>query len=1283
MGRLFVNIHSFLSKRLLVSSILFVGLFISALYFIYNTKFKEDVSSVIPRDERIDEISEVFNSSKFADRIIVNISLSDTSLVDPDALILAGQQFFDSISTDSTLIANIDYKVDESDFLSVYDFIYSNLPFYLTDEDYKTIDSFLNDSIIDERINSGYRSLISPTGVATRQYLFRDPLNIVAIAIKKLLNFQIDDNFTVHNSHIFTKDKKHLLLFIDPFFPSSNTRESSKLVELINLSRDAVTEQHPNVLIEGYGGTIVSVENSSQVKRDIITTVSISILYLTLLFWFFFRRIRIIVFLFVPVLIGVVFSLVLLSWIVGEVSVISLGIGAILFGVSIDYSLHLFTHNKLTNSFIETIKKVSGPILLSSITTASALLCIYVLKSEALKQFSLFATFGIVFSALSALIILPFLSKKITYQKVNTTTKLFENIVNHDFHKRKLLITFIILFSVGLAFFVKDIRFNSDISSLNYQSAEVTRAEQNLNAISSEANRGVFIFTHAESLEKALLIAEENRPFVQSLLDQGYITSVTGVTDLIMSRKVQQERIDTWNAFWTSEKRQRLRESIIQISSNYRFKDYAFNAFFDLLNKNFELLELDEFEVISDAFLSNYINTTGDQYYVASVLKVDSDGKTKLIDRLLTNKEVLVFDKQLFVNRLLEILKDDFNKLSMLSIVVVFLILLIFFGRIEIATITFVPILIGWLWTLGLMGLLGIEFNIFNIIISSFIFGIGLDYSIFLVSGLIDDYKYGNKPILPYKLSIFVSALTTIGGFGVLIFAKHPAIKSIASVSIIGVFSVLIVSFTLTPLLFNALINNNNVKRIQPIVLTNAIVSIGTFLIFLLGSLSMTLTLPLTYLIPLKRIHKKALMCWMISKFSALVVNMNVTIKRDYIDKKKLDFSKPCVIIANHQSHLDLCLLLMLNPKIIVFTNKWVWNNVFYGFVIRYAEYFPAYKGIDDGFDQIKRKVGEGYSILIFPEGKRTLNGNINRFHQGAFSVAHELNLDIQPIMIHGAFYCLPKHEFFLKSGRIALKFFDRITPKPIETDHGFTFKQQTKDVTAFYRTEFEKLRLQQETPDFFKQKLIHQYIFKGPVLEWYLRVKIRLEEDYRFLNNIIPLKAKVVDLGCGYGFLAYMLRMVSKNRSVLGIDYDEEKIEIANNVPAKDEGIDFKVMDITEQDLPKGEVYIMNDVLHYMPEDIQIKVITNCIENLPEKGMIIIRDADSDLKERTKFTRFTEIQSTRIFKLNRTKYKLAFISGKLIKNLADSHGLTCEVYDLSRLTSNITYVISKARKHE
>ncbi|MFT3739397.1 MAG: 1-acyl-sn-glycerol-3-phosphate acyltransferase [Breznakibacter sp.] len=685
------------------------------------------------------------------------------------------------------------------------------------------------------------------------------------------------------------------------------------------------------------------------------------------------------------------------------------------------------------------------------------------------------------------------------------------------------------------------------------------------------------------------------------------------------------------------------------------------------------------FREIIDAFLKNYINRSGEEYYVATVLKVKDGGKPQLISRLMTNPDVVVFDQQLFVNKLLDILNENFNKLSTLSMAVVFGMLMLYYGRIELALVTFIPISLGWLWTVGLMGLFGIEFNIFNVIISSFVIGLGLDYSVFMVSGLIDDYKYGQAPLERFKISVFMSALTTVGGFGVLIFARHPAIKSIASVSVIGLAAILTITFIITPTLFRILVNSGSRRRIQPIVLSNALLSIGTFLLFLAGALIMTLHIPLLMVAPVKRRRKKHAISSIICFFSKLIVAVIFPIRKRMIDTHKLDFSKPSVIISNHQSHLDLVLLLMQHPRIIVFTNKWVYNNIFYGAIIRFADYYPAYKGIEDGFDKIRQKVADGYSILIFPEGKRTLDGGINRFHQGAFSVAHELGLDIQPVMIHGAYDCLPKTDFFLKSGQVTFKCFDRITPMPEETGHGITFRKQAKEVTAFYREAYSQLRTEVETPAYFRKMLVHQYLYKGPVLEWYMRVKLHLEKDYQFFNSIIPRKANIVDVGCGFGFLSYMLWLVSRGRQVTGIDYDEEKISVAANLPAKGNGISFKAMDIAREDLPEGDVFIFNDVLHYLPEARQAEIVERCMGALPVNGMIIIRDADSDMKKRTFRTKLTEFQSTKIFKFNKADYKLTFVPGRLIKDLAARKGLSCEVVDKSYLgTSNITYVIKR-----
>ena len=73
-------------------------------------------------------------------------------------------------------------------------------------------------------------------------------------------------------------------------------------------------------------------------------------------------------------------------------------------------------------------------------------------------------------------------------------------------------------------------------------------------------------------------------------------------------------------------------------------------------------------------------------------------------------------------------------------------------------------------------------------------------------------------------------------------------------------------------------------------------------------------------------------------------------------------------------------------------------------------------------------------------------------------------------------------------------------------------------------------------------------YIFKGPILEGYLRVKMKIEKYYQQYNELVPREGKILDLGCGYGFMSYMLSFTSPSRKITGVDHDAGKIRIAGN---------------------------------------------------------------------------------------------------------------------------------------
>ena len=705
------------------------------------------------------------------------------------------------------------------------------------------------------------------------------------------------------------------------------------------------------------------------------------------------------------------------------------------------------------------------------------------------------------------------------------------------------------------------------------------------------------------------------------------------------------------------------------------FKTSAFDEFYQLLNKEFTTLDLAHTSPLNSMLLDNYLIDTDSLDAVINVVKVNS--KTADIEAVYAAFEnqdkVWVIDKRLLTSGFMNILNENFNKLIFISLSLVFIILLLAYGRIELTLLTMLPVVISWIWTVGIMGLFGISFNIFNVIILTFIFGLGIDYSIFIMRGLLQNFKYGKSDSSSYKVSVILSGITTLLGIGVLIFAKHPALRSIATMSIIGILSVIFITFSILPPIFKWLVTYQKGLRNRPVTLLDFLFSILAMFVFMVGAVFMTLLSYILPLLPGSTKKKKFFFHRIFRALTWILIYQNVLSKKIIINPNGEDYSKPAIIISNHQSHIDLMLMMLLNPRVIVLTNDRNYNNPVYGPALKYADFIPVDAGYEAIVEDVRKVVKDGYSVVVFPEGRRNDTGKIKRFHKGAFYLAEKLNLDILPIIMHGSNQALKKSELFLKRGRSITKFLPRIDLS--KKEFGNTLKEQTKGIQKYFSDEYAKLRQAYETPDYVKDFVVKNYLYKGAILEWYTKIKFRLEDNYTIFNEIIPRQCNITDLGCGYGYLAYSLNQVSEERQMTGIDYDEDKIAVATNCALKNENVNFVAADITQVDLDESDVFILLDVLHYLPEKLQIEVIEKCIEKLNKNGLIIIRDADKSLEKRHKGTRLTEFFSTR-FGFNKTKFKLEFVSRTMIETIATKHKLSLEIIDNTKRTSNLVYLL-------
>ncbi|HAF28778.1 MAG TPA: glycerol acyltransferase [Bacteroidales bacterium] len=1294
MSSLFNSIYQIIRKFRISAIFLILAIFGVSIFYVTKIKFEEDITLMLPSDENIQRISMVSQNINFMDKLIVNITLSDTNQTpNPQKLIEFADQLNSKISIyQPELIKDINYQVSDKIMNNVYDVFFENLPVFLEDQDYVKMDSLIQQSSVESSIKNNFKTLISPASMVMKKFVMKDPLHFTPIVLKKLNTFQIGDNYEIYNSRIFTKDKKNLSLFVTSAFPSGETQKNGKLIKILNQTIDSLELQfNQEINAQYYGAAAVAVGNANRIKEDIKLTVTIALIVLLVFMSLFFRKKSIFLILFLPAIFGGSMSLAILYLIKGSISAISLGIGSVLLGITVDYSLHLFTHYRSIGDVKKVLKDITIPVMMSTLTTASAFLCLLFVSSKALQDLGMFAAISVVVAALFSLIVLPHFLKKRDYEKVQEDNRksIIEKITSYPYEKNKYLILGILVFTIVSMFFSGKTSFDGDMDKMSYLSEDLKAAEDNLNKIANVTLKSVYLISTGDNLQEALQNNEKAIPELEKLKQANVINQYTSVSKILISDSLQKERIKKWKDFWTPEKRDQLKLNLQVSGEKYKFKPDAFSSFINLLEKDFKPVNQDDLGELRELFLDEYITEHDDITTVVSILKADESNKPMIYESFANDEDLVVFDKKYMTDNLVRVLKDDFNLLVKLSLGIVFLILLLSFGRIELAIITFIPMAVSWIWTLGIMALFGIQFTIFNIIISTFIFGLGIDYSIFIMQGMLQEYKYGVKNLNSYKTSILLSAITTVTGIGVLILAKHPALKSMALLSIIGILSVIIISYTLEPALFNLFLLNRKKKGKIAYSFQEFMNSTFAWTIFIAGSVYTTLVGFILFRI--LRIKNKRVKLFfnysMVWSASTLFYSM-FNIRKNLINPNKEKFKKPCVIICNHQSHIDLIYNMSINPKIIILTNDWVQNSKIYGRLVQMADFYPVSHGYEEILPRLQEKVNDGFSILVYPEGTRTTDFKMKRFHKGAFYIAEKLNLDIVPIILHGTGYCMTKgDDLLLKNGTVTAKYLDRITPE--NKDFGENYSERAKRIGRFFREEYNKLRLELEDPKYYRNQLIKNYIYKGPVLEWYLKVKLKLENNYELFNSLIPRKAKIYDVGCGYGYLSYMLHFVSDEREVIGIDHDSEKILVANNCPSKNEKtslptgkIRFESADITQYNFEPADVFLFSDVLHYIPKEEQEKVISNCIKNLNDGGMIIIRDANTKLKERHKGTRFTELFSTKVFGFNKTiseSKELYFVSSDDIFEMFKKHNMEVEIVDQTKLTSNVVYIIRKA----
>lgn len=831
MTKLCIYIYRYFRGHRLVFWTSMVSLFLLFGYFSSQIHLEEDLNKLMPSSRNED------GSMKLA---FANLRIKDKTFllfegkkgVSTERIAKVCDDFVDSLQArdgkkalGSRAVGDVFYRLSDDLIPDGIDYLSEHLPAYIDTSLYAHIDTLLTVEHMSKQMQQNKKDLMGDFGSAYPELIQSDPIglrNVIGEQMKPLMAGGTGGYKTIDN-HFFVSDSTVCVAFLTPRYSATNTGKGSALFQQLNELIEQFAASHPDVHISYHGTPASGFYNAKQIKHDLLFTIGGSLLIVIVFLLACFRRWDTLPLLILPVAFGTLFGLTMMYFIKGQFSLLALGIGAIILGVALSYALHILTHHQYVSDPEQLLREQVRPVCLGCLTTIGSFTGLIFVNTSLLQDFGLFAAFAIAGTTGFSLVFLPQLfgkSQKTSAQ--NRAFALIDRINAYPFHcKKPLLATILILTVICIGgYLVKGTQFDADMHNLGYKAKNTTYSENLLRKKTFTGDKQKYFATSGKTMEEAIANFAILEHKLDSLQQLGLVKSYTHTEKIFVPLKVQQQRINAWKNYWTEARLAKVKQLIAETAPKAGMNPDGFEPFFDLARGNYKPDELYKAGIIPEGYLSTLMEQSyNGEYLCFTSVRCANDmihSKTsdyyRICDAIANVSHLMVLDTYYYTHDTLVNMNEDFNVLQWVSMMFVFIVLFVSYRfNIKKTLLAFMPILLSWLIVLGAMALFDVKFNLINIIISTFIFGIGVDYSIFVMSGLTEG-KNGSKLLSYHKTAIFFSAIILIVTVASMLFAQHPAIRSVGFSTLIGMVSAVVLSYVVQPAMWYWM-NKNHKKK--------------------------------------------------------------------------------------------------------------------------------------------------------------------------------------------------------------------------------------------------------------------------------------------------------------------------------------------------------------------------------------------------------------------------------------------------------------------------------------
>ena len=595
---------------------------------------------------------------------------------------------------------------------------------------------------------------------------------------------------------------------VDLSFIRSLLSEVHEIVDSVRLS-----DYDPSMHVY-YGGNFKNrLDEFEVVRSDIFGTALYGFAGVFLLIVLYFRRL-------VGALLITISLLFALSWtfgltylVIGQLNTITGFLFVILFGLGIDYGIHAFARYvesrkaglSLEQSIEKTVCGTGSALATTAITTSAAFFSLMLMDFRGFSDLGFIAGMGMLFSFLAMVMVLPtmlIVADRIGILRIRPQPGVPVDVDRSSTplqHARTIVLVAVPV-TLLAAWWFSHVGFEYDFTNLRAITPERAIVDQKTRGVFKLSDSPAVILTNSREEVEEVVAAVEKKMAEDTISPT--IAAVRSIFSLVPED--QDERLARIREIRTlvngqatdvltghdKERLDRLR-TYLRVDAPFTWDDFP---------------EKDKRRFIArDGTIGNFVFV-----YPSVALR---DGRNAIAFRndvetihTPSGKVFHAASSNIIAADMLLIMVREGRIAVLLTVVVVFLIVWIDFRSAVAAALVLSPLIVGVIWMGGIMYLMGMKLNIFNIVVIPTVIGIGVDNGVHIYHRYLEEGPGSLRFVLRHTgLAITMTTLTTLVGYSGLILARHPGLNSIGDLAVIGITAAFVAAVLLMPAIIQML----------------------------------------------------------------------------------------------------------------------------------------------------------------------------------------------------------------------------------------------------------------------------------------------------------------------------------------------------------------------------------------------------------------------------------------------------------------------------------------------